>query len=164
MLQLGAVAGEITVQDVAHLPLKDEHASEDVTAVALAILVIERAVSQNLAQAVAREQHHQVVVLGVLNHLAWAGGVEPPLPGWKPAIRPRKPACYRYTMPIWSERVTGIEPALAYWRYAESRSEVSCAATTLHPPLLPTITFSENFYCVFKKHYCTLTMKNGGFL
>ena len=31
--------------------------------------------------------------------MARAGGVEPPLPGWKPAIRPRKPVCYRYTMP-----------------------------------------------------------------
>ncbi len=31
------------------------------------------------------------------------------------------------------ERVTGIEPAPAYWRYAESRSEVLRAAITLHP-------------------------------
>lgn len=40
-------------------------------------------------------------LLGVLLfvHLARAGGIEPPLPGWKPAIRPRKPVCCRYTKP-----------------------------------------------------------------
>ena len=40
---------------------------------------------------------------------------------------------YYFTSLLLKERVTGIEPAPAHWRYAESRSEVLRAAITLHP-------------------------------
>ncbi len=37
---------------------------------------------------------------------------------------------------IRGQRMTGIEPAPAHWRYAESRSEVLRAAITLHPHVI----------------------------
>ena len=109
---------------------------------------------EHLAQTVLREDTPEigkqrlvprldiVADMGLLRVLllchARAGGIEPPLSEWKPTFRPRKPVCCRYTMPaclsiVCVERVTGIEPAPAHWRYAESRSEVLRAAITLHP-------------------------------
>ena len=41
------------------------------------------------------------------------------------------------------KRMTGIEPALACWRHAESGSEGLCATTTLHPHKLARVTGIE---------------------
>lgn len=44
--------------------------------------------------------------------------------------------------------MTGIEPAPAHWRYAESRSEVLRAAITLHPPSITLL----QIYTIFVKN------------
>ena len=150
MLQAGAIACEILVEHVGHLALENEHPGKDVAAVALAFLLEEGTVSKDFTQTGAGEDFPEVVVqrifpgfeivpgaglLGMLHlvHLARAGGIEPPLPGWKPAIRPRKPVCCHYTKPVWGGAEDGSRTRACALEVRRSRSEVLRAAVTLLP-------------------------------
>ena len=170
MLQPRAVAGIVAEQHLGHQSLEGIHPRKDKPAVAFALSLVVTAVGEHFVETGAGEQTAQVIERGVFPaleiipdvglllflfffHRARAGGIEPPLSEWKPTFRPRKPVCCRYTMPVCLsirrvERVTGIEPAPAHWRYAESRSEVLRAAITLHPHVF-LLYYKDLLECLF---------------
>ena len=101
MLQSSSIAGEILIENICHLSFKNEHSGEDIPAVSLSLLLVKWTVCENWPELRPREYLSKV-------------GIQRIFPGL--VIIPGTRLLYPFFIHL--ERVTGIEPALAYWIYA----------------------------------------------